>query len=144
MYETIKMPDAYCIRAHVVCVIDGDGFVFRTMNGPWSVWSHTRNTWVGRQCTGVEGECGCEHAEARALRALFATGHYGPVYIHCTYTPCRTCAEAIIAAHNGSTRVIEFTYEREYRLPVGLSMLVAAGIDVRKVDSIPPPRMQRL
>lgn len=69
---------------------------------------------------GVEGGCGCIHAELNAL--LKADGSQDKV-AYATTSPCPTCAVALINAH-----VAFVSYLAPYRDLEGLAILKEAGV----------------
>lgn len=74
-------------------------------------------------CTGVEGACGCIHAETRALaRAL-----PGRKVVYLTHSPCEPCGLHLAAAH-----VVTVHYRHPYRLTAGLRELDHAHIPHRQ------------
>lgn len=73
---------------------------------------------------GVEGGCGCIHAELNAL--LKADGSVDKL-AYATTAPCPTCAVALINAH-----VVFVTYFAPYRDTEGLMILDEAGVPYRQ------------
>lgn len=52
----------------------------------------------GHECTNVVGNCGCSHAEPRAIMKYLKArrGIESPRVLICTYSPCTNCANIII------------------------------------------------
>jgi dCMP deaminase len=76
------------------------------------------------------GQSGCIHAEINALIKLdYNNPKRKKMYI--TLSPCRTCAKAIVNAS-----IDEVIYNEEYRDVTGASILIAAGINVRRFAEV--------
>lgn len=82
-------------------------------------------------CTGVEGDCGCTHAEANALVKLRSDRK--PSILFTTTAPCKHCAGLIL----NTDGIIGVLYDEVYRSSAGVDLLVASGlIRVYRVDEI--------
>ena len=120
-----------CNRASVGAVISKDGRIISTgyVGAPGGL----------PHCTIVGCELGpgggCErtvHAEANAIAFAARAGiSTNEADLHCTHSPCGSCAKFIINA--GIVRVV---YDSEYRDKKPLGMLAALGIEV--VHHAPP------
>lgn len=73
-------------------------------------------------CRGVEGACGCIHAEANALVKL--RGGDSGLLLVTSLSPCEHCAGLIV----NSNRVRYVIYEGLYRDSAGLSLLQRRGL----------------
>jgi deoxycytidylate deaminase len=107
-----------------VCVPNRRGprlkLVCAAKNGPTS----------GYQCTNEIGNCGCAHAEPRALFAATRAGWTAPpdrgaMVLLCKYSPCTPCAHAILASRFITHVIFEIVTEHDQR---GLTLL-HAGLD---------------
>lgn len=110
---------SHCKRAKVGCVICDREFT-RVLsigyNGPPAGISNA-------SCTGVEGNCGCVHAEANALIKL---GTADSAIMLCTSVPCYHCAGLIV-----NSKKIDLLYHKTfYRDDRGMKILRASGIEV--------------
>lgn len=82
-----------CKRKAVGCAIveyvdDGEFFITSAINGP----SNSLN-----ECTNEVGNCGCSHAEPRAIvKYLKHREKEGFVILYTTYSPCVPCANLIM------------------------------------------------
>jgi dCMP deaminase len=80
-------------------------------------------------CEHMPGACGCVHAEANAIAKL--SSKEPDLWLHCTHSPCPSCAGLIINRRNIST----VTYETPFRDPAGINLLMRAGIHVDLFES---------
>lgn len=78
-------------------------------------------------CTGVKGDCGCNHAEQNAFAKL-RTDKEGLTMV-VLHNPCKYCAGLIIT----SGQIAEVLYLEEYRCTIGLDRLMKAGIRSRRL-----------
>ncbi len=121
-----------CLRAAVgvaMCTGTKDSLMLRYLshNGP-----------VGKnKCSGEKGQCGCFHAEIRAVMKVL-DGHSqkrlaleDTWVIICNYTPCTTCANFILQY---GKFLSAWYYEKEYRNPRGMKILRDAGIICEKIS----------
>lgn len=101
-----------CLRRGTAArVVNGTGHYWRAMNHP------------NLGCTNEPGDCGCSHAEPRAL--LAAGPQPEKLVLIITLAPCTACANLIVE-HGGISEVLYLrTYGRDTR---GLQILDAAGI----------------
>jgi deoxycytidylate deaminase len=93
--ESWAVKETTCLRKGVGCAIirlteHWIDTLTVTFNGP---------SRKGAVCTNEVGNCGCSHAEPRAIQTLL--GRYGEgcsnhYWMLCTYSPCTTCANIII------------------------------------------------
>jgi deoxycytidylate deaminase len=81
-------------------------------------------------CTGVEGACGCVHAEGNALAKLKTES--GGLIMMTTTLQCTHCAGLVV----NSRRVRYVVYGMEYRDPNGVRLLRSAGLEVIKAESV--------
>lgn len=100
-----------CLR-HLVMAVgqDAQGRVAYATNG-----NETK-------CTGVQGQCGCIHAEAALLQIM-----PNPKSVILTHSPCMACARLLIDAGVELVR-----YARPYRLSDGLHYLRRMGVRVEQ------------
>jgi deoxycytidylate deaminase len=48
------------------------------------------------KCTNVQGNCGCSHAEPRAIMRYLRSGVKDRGILLCSYSPCTNCANIIV------------------------------------------------
>jgi len=116
-----------CLRKSVGCAIliwNGQTYdeVVRATNGP------TPNY----KCTGERGNCGCAHAEPRAVMALMnLLDRQSKFLLLCNYSPCTRCAQVIVDAHNlfGVIDAVAFKHVTEHDTR-GLEILKLAGLEI--------------
>jgi len=73
---------------------------------------------VGNQCTNVVGNCGCSHAEPRAILQALQDDvfrHETHCLMICTYSPCTTCANIILDSGLVSHLVFDILTEHDKR-----------------------------
>ena len=75
-------------------------------------------------CSGVEGCCGCPHAETRLVVQLLSRRHSSAWTLLCSTSPCVVCAAAIV----DSELFVEVYWLRDYRDARGIAMLRDAGL----------------
>jgi dCMP deaminase len=122
-----------CERASVGAIIAKEGRIISTgYVGAPSGQPHCVS--VGCEI-GVDGGCTrTVHAEANAIAFAARIGaSTDNAELHCTHSPCLSCAKLIINA--GIRRLV---YEHEYRIRDGLTLLETAGLDVVQ---LPAPTM---
>ena len=129
--KTYASTESKCKRTHVgvaMCTGSKDDLTLRylTHNGPVE-----RN-----ECSNEEGQCGCFHAEIRAIMKVIEKHdiheHWG-IYkwiIICTMTPCTTCANFILQY---GEFLNEWYFGEQYRNPRGMNILRDAGIICEKI-----------
>lgn len=101
----------------------------RTTNGPTP----------GHVCTGEQGNCGCAHAEPRAVLARMNTlNRQVKTILCCNYSPCTRCAQVIIDANTiaGLIDAVVYIHLTEHDVR-GRDLLERAGLTV--VQLVPPP-----
>lgn len=77
-----------CLRKAVGCgLVHWSGTVVFANNGP-----SVKNA----VCSNVVGNCGCSHAEPRAIIRALKSGLTKGFILVCTYSPCTNCANIII------------------------------------------------
>lgn len=117
--------DLRCKRKSVGCAIIGwaGSLLALEFNGPTT----------DVQCTNEVGNCGCAHAEPKAILKLsIEASALTNCTLVSTYSPCTTCANLIILSQRISTVVYDILTEHDKR---GVGLLQAAGISViRKAD----------
>lgn len=123
--------DSQCLRAKIgVAICTGEKNELRLLylshNGP-----------VGtNKCSNEKGQCGCFHAEIRAVMKVLQ----GPMMlpgddnwiIVCNWTPCTTCANFILQY---APWLNEWYYGEEYRNPRGMRILRSAGIICERIEN---------
>lgn len=82
-------------------------------------------------CSGVQGGCGCVHAEANAL--VKAGSEAGDAYV--THSPCGHCAGMIA---NSGGRVRRVVYRTAFRDSFGVDRLRSSGVEVVEYSSAVP------
>jgi deoxycytidylate deaminase len=112
-----------CKRRKVACVIFP-----QSMDGIAAIGYNGRATGENNdECTSVEGDCGCVHAEANALLKLNDNGIYVVMYTTCA--PCWHCAGLIV----NSQKISHVFYSEAYRDTRGIDRLKAANIGVTQI-----------
>lgn len=76
-------------------------------------------------CTGERGNCGCPHAELKLLMDALRSGMRGPFIMATNYSPCTSCAHAIIASGIVSAVAFFHTTKHDTR---GIFLLIYFGI----------------
>jgi deoxycytidylate deaminase len=74
------------------------------------------------------GSCGCLHAELNAL--LKAPGVVPGKVLFTTTMPCAACAKAAI-----NSNIVRVFFRRAYRDLGGVTLLLAAGVEVTRLDA---------
>lgn len=114
-----------CSRLKVGVVFSREGrIVVNGYNGAPRGLPHCNHTMADTKCENAE------HAERNAI--AFAARHglaLEGTEVHCTHAPCLDCARALI-----NVGITKLTYEKEYRLTEGLSLLRSVGIPCIQVD----------
>ena len=106
------MMDQTCRRKAVGCslvtIFDGTSLQFlRAHNGPAN---------EKHECTNEVGNCGCCHAEPRVvIKGLRKLEFFSNCILVCTYSPCTTCANIIIASGLVSLVVYDILTEHDKR-----------------------------
>lgn len=77
-------------------------------------------------CSSIEGQCGCLHAE---INALLKKNTPEQSIIFCTHSPCITCAKYILQSN-----ICQVYYISEYRDTQPLDLLSNQGIAVFKFE----------
>jgi deoxycytidylate deaminase len=121
-----------CLRKAVGVSIIRSGYngtfdaVTRNHNGPSA---------QGHQCTNIVGNCGCSHAEPRAILNAIKRGYGWPdkLILLCTYSPCTNCANVINDSKIITAVVYKILTEHDVR---GAELLVKAGLDVITVSDL--------
>lgn len=111
-----------CKRLKVGCALV-------SASGQVELVSCNNNVLTDRECTGIEGACGCEHAESVALREPQRHLWCAPIErVYVTHQPCEACARLLIEL--GTVRMVRWL--NPYRLSAGAGLLVSAGIDAKE------------
>jgi len=79
-----------------------------------------RTNYNETECTGIEGKCGCIHAEIALLKVM-----PDPEMVVLSLSPCLDCAKALHKAG-----VVEVSYFWPYRKQDGINYLKLHGIQV--------------
>lgn len=118
MYQQLRQEalKSNCKRAKVGCLIF-------SRYGTLIVATHN---WSVTECSGLEGSCGCVHAERRALDQIEGMRNVHDCLLVCSYSPCLACAELIVA----SSKIKTVLYFEKYRCSEGISLLEKQGIYV--------------
>lgn len=116
LLELEKTLTTECKRKLVVCVVYAhNDELFHTYNGPNS---------ADIECTNEVGNCGCCHAEARAvvdaLRLRIQHAH-----LLCSYSPCTYCANLIVKSGLFKSTMFLRLNDTD---PRGVDILRASGI----------------
>lgn len=88
-------------------------------------------------CTGLQGDCGCMHAEARLIATMLKRGTLEtvlvgvPTTLLTTLSPCVACAHLI----GESGFVTRWLYLRQYRETKGIQIVRNYGIEIRSATS---------
>lgn len=106
-----------CKRKQVGCYI-------KLKNGS-SVGAENRGA---GDCSGEIGNCGCSHAERRAIEKLDPIS--GLDFIAVTSSPCLACAQLLVFTFGGAGTCF---YREPYRDPAGINHLKAYGWKVLKI-----------
>lgn len=69
-------------------------------------------------CTGIIGQCGCQHAEHKLLKKM-----PNPVAVSVSHAPCIDCAKKLVSA---GVRTV--TYLKPYRRTEGIEYLDQQGV----------------
>lgn len=80
------------------------------------------------RCTGVKGQCGCVHAEARMIIWALKHGRCNLTML-VTLSPCTHCANLIV--ESGAVKRVFFLEEYDTD-PQGLWIIRGAGIECRR------------
>ena len=76
-------------------------------------------------CTGIEGDCGCIHAEANAILKLdYSTTK--DCIMYCTTAPCMQCAGLIL----NCAPIKILIFDKPYRDPRGIRRIENSGLSV--------------
>lgn len=111
-----------CSRRHVACILEGvDGRVYQAVNGSWYP--------LGCERPNEQGNCGCLHAEIRAVALYDWAVPVGTVYLTCA--PCAGCAKALVMV---SPRQVLFL-EESHPMREGFKVLEAAGVRYAQIDA---------
>ena len=103
----------------------------------WGVWqslvSGVNGSRTSIGCTNEVGNCGCSHAEPRAIVSLLKSVEvpYQPLVMLCTHAPCATCANLIIDC----AKIICVVYNEDYRITTGRDLLEAV-LNIYKLSEI--------
>lgn len=81
-------------------------------------------------CRGIEGACGCSHAEGNAMAKL--GGEERGLVLLTTTLQCEHCAGLVV----NSRRVSYVVYGKPYRDPAGEKLLRRAGLIVVGIDQL--------
>lgn len=73
------------------------------------------------ECSGIEGDCGCTHAEVILLKEM----ENPPFYVIISHSPCIECAMLLVDAG-----VETVAYLKEYRLVEGIKYLIVNNVKV--------------
>ena len=107
-----------CKRKVVNCtIINHIGQFTNTKNGPTQ----------GHQCSNEVGNCGCAHAEPRAIIAALKSEWYVDCILVCDYSPCSNCANIIIDSGIVTKVGYNILTEHDKR---GVKLLKNSGIKV--------------
>ena len=126
--------DQRCKRKSVGCGV----YVYDTMeticvssNGP-SILEH--------ECSAEVGNCGCMHAEPRAILSAWTTraaamayGEGSPYLLLCTYSPCTFCSNIIIDSGCIEYVMFDILTEHDQR---GLELLKMSSVKVASFADI--------
>lgn len=82
------------------------------------------------QCTGEKGNCGCAHAEPKAVMRVFES-RLLHCYLGLHYSPCTNCANTIALAR-GRIDAVYFNVITAHD-PRGIEILKNAGILVQQI-----------
>lgn len=89
----------------------------------------------GHVCTGEKGNCGCAHAEPRAVLTMMnMLNRQTKTILCCNYSPCTRCAQVIIDANTiaGLIDAVVFVHLTEHDVR-GRDLLERAGLTVEQV-----------
>lgn len=110
-----------CKRKDVACAVfneQGDANWF--YNGPFDD--------DGELCSNEVGNCGCTHAEFRAVKYCIGQNEYGERFkLLCNYSPCTSCANLIVVSECIDCVYYVTLTEHDKR---GVRHLQNAGIEV--------------
>ena len=82
---------------------------------------------VTGECTNEVGNCGCCHAEPRAILEAVQKTYYKFNSLLCLYSPCTTCANLIVMSKVVRLVMYDIPTEHDMR---GLHILEAGGVEV--------------
>lgn len=86
---------------------------------------------TGHICSNELGNCGCAHAEPRAiLRAVYE--HWNHCTLVCMYSPCTNCANIIVDSGVVDKVVWDIDTNHDMR---GLHILKNSGIELEKIGA---------
>lgn len=115
-----------CSRLHVGAVVSRHGRILvQGYNGAPAGLPHCHHSSMNPEpCTTSV------HAELNAIAWAARSGvALEDAEIHCTDSPCVNCAMAVI-----NSGVKRYSFVREYRIPDGVELMRAAGIEVVMMD----------
>ena len=127
-------PDTRCLRKFVGCTVVDPCMNHRicyAKNGPTHIQQRNKT-----QCTNEVGNCGCAHAEPKALlEAVYNMTAAGTPDLNklglvmvCLYSPCTSCANVIVSADQFIGGVVYRNFTEHD--PRGVTILERAGVDI--------------
>jgi deoxycytidylate deaminase len=122
--ELKKMPVEHsCKRKTVRCGI----YVFDSR----IVWAHNGSSI--NECTNEVGNCGCAHAEPKAILKYIRLLGLQDAYMICEYSPCTHCANFIIESKTIEAVYYDILTEHDTR---GAELLQKAGIECSSLSDV--------